>query len=119
MELIDHLREAFERRHLEAFLELLDPDVCWVGIPEPGLEVPECRNRDEVRDVLEGYLSEGKGAHPEVVAAAGDRVVVDVRPDPPVEGLELHHVYRLRDGRIVRMEDYPTREAALEASGAA
>jgi ketosteroid isomerase-like protein len=111
------LRQAWAEQDLDGFLELLDPEVCWVGIPEPGVEVAECRNRDEVREVLEGWLSDGNGASPEIVGETGDRIVVDVKPDPPVEELELHHVYVVADGRIVRMEDYPDRRSACQAAG--
>ncbi len=117
MELIGRLREAFDERRLEAFLELLDPEVRWVGIPEPGEEIPECRNREEVREVLEAYLSEGKEAQPEILGETGDAIVVDMRLDPPQRGFELHHVYRVAGGRIVRMEDYPDRASALGAAG--
>ncbi|MGZ8666083.1 MAG: hypothetical protein ACXWZM_03100 [Solirubrobacterales bacterium] len=35
----------------------------------------------------------------------------------PVE-IEVTHNYYFRDGRIVRVDEYETREAALEAAGA-
>jgi ketosteroid isomerase-like protein len=113
----ERLKEVWAAQDLDAFLALLDPGVRWVGVPEPGVEVPECRNRDEVREVLEGWLSQGNGADPEIVGVNGDRIVVDVRPDPPVEELELHHVYVVSGGLIVRMEDYPDRRSACQAAG--
>jgi ketosteroid isomerase-like protein len=112
------LQEAFERRDLEGFVAALDPEVVWLGLETPGEERPVCRNRDEVRSVLEKHLAAGRTGSPEIVAAAGERLVIDPHPEPPVPGLEqIHHVYTLRGGRVVRMEDFPDLAAALAAVG--
>jgi ketosteroid isomerase-like protein len=112
------LREALDRRDLEGFVAALDPEVVWLGLEEPGEERPMCRNRGEVRSVLEGFLAAGRTASPEIVAEADDSLVVDPHPEPPVPGREqIHHVYTLRDGLVVRMEDYPDRASALAAVG--
>jgi len=96
---------------------LLDPDVRWVGIPAPGEAIPECHTSEQVREVLDAWLADGGGATPDIVGVSGNRLVVDIRPDPPVEGLELHHVYVVEGGRIVRVEDYPDRASACRAAG--
>ncbi len=65
-------------------------------------------------------MTEGQWGHPEIVAEAGDEVVVDPHPEPPLDWApELTHVYTFAGGRIVRMEDYPDRRSALEAVGLA
>ncbi len=110
------LREAFERRDLDAFLALLDPDVVWQGVEPDQI----CRNREEVRQTIEAIQASGRSGRPEVVAETGDALVVDPHAEPPVPGLEeLHHVYTLRDGRVARMQDYPDRASALKAVGLA
>jgi hypothetical protein len=43
--LADRIRVAYEHRDLEAFAELLDPDVRW---GPPGSATPPCRNRQQV-----------------------------------------------------------------------
>lgn len=108
------LRHALAARDLETLLEALDPGVVWQGIDPSAV----CRSREEVRQVYEAHLAAGRTGRPEIVADAGDRVVIDPRPEPPVEGIpELHHVFTIRDGRVVRMEDYPDRTSALAAVG--
>ena len=108
------LQEVFERQEVESFIDLLDPDVTWTWWePEPA-----CHNREEVTRRIEELLREGQWGRPEIVAQRGDRIVVDPRPDPPFElAPEIHHVYTFSGDRIVRMEDYPDRRAALEAVG--
>jgi len=113
-----HLTEAFNRRDLERFIELLDPDVVWTGLKKAGEPTPVCRNRDEVREVFERALAAGRTGSPLIVAEQGDAVVIDPRAEPVLEGQEeLHHVYTFRGGRIVAMRDYPNRRSALEAVG--
>jgi haloalkane dehalogenase len=107
------LAEVLARRDLPGFVELLDPDVVWQGIAPDAV----CRNRDEVRELLERYLASGRAAAPEIVVETGDAVVVDPHAEAAVP--ELHHVYTLRDGRIVRMQDFPDRSSALAAVGRA
>jgi len=112
------LQEIFDRQDVDVFFEVVDPDVTWRGIEEPGQEPPICRNRAEVRQVFEHHLASGRTGRFEIVAEAGDRIVVDPHPEPPVPGLEeIHHVYTLCDGRIVRMQDYPDRASAFGAVG--
>jgi ketosteroid isomerase-like protein len=110
-----NLRETLERGDFEAFLAVLDPDVEWLGIdPEHQL----CRNRDEVRRVFEDAMAAGHSGAPEVVAETDNAIVVDPHVDPPLPGLgELHHVFTVSGGKIVRMQDYESRATALMAVG--
>jgi ketosteroid isomerase-like protein len=114
----DRLREAFEHEDLDAFVAALDPDVVWRGIGEPGVAPPLCSNREEVRRVFKDQRAEGRRGSPEIVAESGDRIVVAPHAASPPEGLEeLHHVYTIRYGRIVEIQDYPNLASALEAAG--
>jgi ketosteroid isomerase-like protein len=108
------LEDVFEQRDLEAFLEALAPDVVWQGVDPSAV----CRSREEAQQVIEGYLAQGGTGRPEIVAEAGDRVVVDPHPEPPPEfAPELHQVFTLREEKIVRIDDYRDRQTALEAVG--
>ena len=110
----ERLREVLAREDVDAFLDLLHPDVTWTWWePEPN-----CQNREEVRARIEELLSEGQWGHPEIVAEQERRVVVDPHPDPPFEfAPEIHHVYTFDRDKIVAMRDYPDRRSALEAVG--
>jgi ketosteroid isomerase-like protein len=109
----ERLRDVFEREDLDGFLSLLDPQVSWTWWEDE----PVCRNREEVAELVREQISRGRWGKPEIVAETGERAVIDPHPEPVVEWApELHHVYTFRDDRIVRIEDYPNREAALKAA---
>lgn len=116
----DRLRAAFESRDLEQLLALMDENVLWRGLQQPDDETPICRNRAEVRAILQRFLARGDTARPEILGAVGDSVVVDPRPDPPAPlSTTLHQVYTFRGERIVLIQDYPDRASALASVGVA
>jgi limonene-1,2-epoxide hydrolase len=101
----------------------LDPDVVHEGV---GPEFT-CRGQDEVI----AMVRRRSGRRPPVDAieliAAGDHVVLTVRGagvGPPVDDESTDGrgqatiVFTLVDGKIVRMHDYLSRAAALDAVGA-
>ena len=110
----DRLRAAFESRELDQLLALMDENVLWRGLQQPDDETPLCRNRAEVRAILERFLARGDTARPEILGEVGDSVVVDPRPDPlgPLS-TTLHQVFTFRGQRIVLIQDYPDRASAL------
>jgi ketosteroid isomerase-like protein len=136
-------RTALESGDLEQLVALLDDRVVWRGLPgwdyghraEPDVaaddnqehddhaadhehegddheRVPLCPSREEVRAVLEGFLAAGSGGQPVVVASAGDSLVVDPRAEPALP-FQLHLAFTFRGGRIVLIQDYPNRAAAI------
>jgi ketosteroid isomerase-like protein len=108
------LRQAFASRQLDQLVGLMDAGVTWRGIDQPGEDMPLCRDRTEVREVMGNALSRGVDAQPIIVAEAGDTVVVATRVQPP--GLvDLHQVITFRGGRIVPLQDYPDRRSAMAA----
>lgn len=78
---------AFDSRELDPLIALLDERVVWRGLPDNDQhehEEPEedhdhgppmCTDRDQVREVLEGFLA--SGSTPVVLAEVGDTLVVD------------------------------------------
>jgi hypothetical protein len=104
-----------------ARLELqLDPDVVHQGV------LPElvCHNRAEVLDnVRRSFARSDFGVDHLEMIDAGERIVVGLAgprfregPWTPLKG-QIYIVYSLRDGRIVRMDDYLSRTEALAAAG--
>ena len=129
----DRLQAAFDSRDLEQLVALLDERVVWRGLPlvmhvnhhdhdedpdagrddDHGREhAPMCTSRDEVRGVFERFMADGGTGHPVVLGEAGDSVVVDPRPEPPL-AFPLHQAFTFRGGRVVLIQDFPDRDAAL------
>ena len=123
----NRLQAAFDSRDLEQLMALLDERVVWRGLPQDHDESPEdggddddqdrehtpmCTSRDEVRGVFERFMAGGGTGHPVVLDGAGDSAVVDQRPEPPI-AFPLHQTFTFRGGRIVLIQDYPDRDAAL------
>ena len=116
--------EAWNKGELGEVLELMDPEIEWA----PGAESPEAgvfSGRDGVRElwseakkIFGGFRNE-----PEEIFDAGDRVVAFVR----VEGVgaksgvavqaRIAHLYTFRGGKVLRVESFEDRDAALRAAG--
>jgi ketosteroid isomerase-like protein/catechol 2,3-dioxygenase-like lactoylglutathione lyase family enzyme len=109
--------DALRRHDLEAMQRYLHPDVVWQGLRED----LRCPDRDHVlqniRD-LGGRLPEVEGIE---LSGDGDQVLLNVRSPDFVERFgeildgEVCNLFTIRDGLIVRMEDFATREQAAEA----
>jgi ketosteroid isomerase-like protein len=110
----DRLREAFASRQLERLIGLMDADVTWRGIQQPGEAMAICHDRDEVREVMAHAIERGTDGRPAILAEVGDSVVVDPRVEPPPP-VQLHQVITFRAGRIVLIQDFPDRASAMAA----
>jgi uncharacterized protein len=119
---------AFVAGDLEALREMLDPDVEWVAVGEEAILV----SRDRVLEVLAERVAEDYHVVVDRAIGLSDRVVVSMRfsrveVDPTDERpLQSRRSYLLgrwaglvhvRDGRVVRVEEFPHLEAALDAAG--
>ena len=117
--LVDYLG-ALGRGDHEAVRDVLDPDVTWQGLHEDWV----CHGPDEVIEtLLDGMRFRRDVAALEFIRA-GSRVVMgvcgpglDEVGGEPLGG-QIFNVYTLRDGRIVRFEDYRLESEALKAAGA-
>jgi ketosteroid isomerase-like protein len=120
---------AFVAGDLETIEMLLDPDVEWVAAGESEVVVV---SRDRVLEVVAERAAERYHVVVDRAIGLGDRVVVSMRfsrieLDPSDERpLQSRRSYLLgrwaavvhtRDGRVVRVEEHPHLEAALEAAG--
>ena len=114
----DHFH-ARRRRDIDAVAAGLDPQVVHQGV-EPELV---CNGRDEVLELVRHSFARGdSGIRSIEMIDAGERVVVGLsgrrfRENPFLTG-QLFIVFTLREGRILRMDDYRSREEALCAAGA-
>jgi ketosteroid isomerase-like protein len=105
---------------VEEALTYADPDIVWNPIEESPTQ-----GHDAVRASLERW--KGEWDHyklvPEEFVDRGDLVVVTVRLGGRgrASGVEIdarfYDVYTLRDGKIVRMDQFTERSEALEAAG--
>jgi hypothetical protein len=120
---------AFVAGDLEAIETMLDPGVEWVAAGESDAILV---SRDHVLEVLADRVAENYHVVVERAIGLGDHVVVSMRfsrieLDPSDERpLQTRRSYLLgrwaavvhtRDGRVVRVEEHPHLEAALEAAG--
>jgi ketosteroid isomerase-like protein len=128
VEVVRRLFDAVARRDSETVLSLYDPDVEWDGSRHRWSEViggpPRWRGHDGLRRWAREYYESWESLEDTIedVIDAGEDVVVIVstRGRGRTSGIAvewLHHaaVWSVRDGRIVRVVWFPTREEALES----
>ena len=110
---------ALRRGDFDAAAALLDSEVSWQGLQEEWV----CHGREEVIDTFRWGLEQRREIDALEFTRGGDRVVLGARgPNlgPPEERLsQIFNVFTLRDGRIVRIDDYRARSEALTAAGIA
>ena len=119
--------DAFARGDIDDVLERLDPDVDWSPAIGPILGVETVRGREALRRFLTRDLFEGfdqfKAEPLSIEDLGGEHVLVIVRYTGRGQssGIEMDmtsaSLYRMCDGKVVTMRDYPTRAEALEAAG--
>jgi ketosteroid isomerase-like protein len=108
---------ALRRGDFEAATGLLAPDVSWQGLRPEWV----CHGREEVIDTFRWGLERRREIDALEFTRGGEHVVLGARgPNigPEEEPLgQIFNVFTLRDGRIVRIEDYRVRGEALTAAG--
>jgi ketosteroid isomerase-like protein len=120
VEVVKQAYDAYVRGDLSGALEYYDADVTF----NPNEELP-IRGHGAVRAYLERWEEpwEDYEVEAEEFIDAADRVVVTVhfKGRGKGSGIEIdarsHHVHALRDGKIVRMDEYTDRNQAFEAAG--
>jgi ketosteroid isomerase-like protein len=107
---------ALRRGDVEAAAELVDPDVIWQGLREEWV----CHGRDEVLETFRWGLERRREIALELTRA-GEQVVLGARGPsigPAEEPLgQIFNVFTLREGRILRIDDYRGRREAFTAAG--
>jgi hypothetical protein len=113
---LDAIRVVFEPH--------ADPEIVW----ESEASAPDAQIRHGIDGVVESFAPILEGLEnlrqvPERFIDSGDRVVVFVRTEARFRttGLELSeewaHLCTMRDGKIVRVQQFRERAEALEAAG--
>jgi ketosteroid isomerase-like protein len=101
---------------LDAIRDFLDPDVKWHGgdPSAPGA----CHNREQALEFIRRARQRGPIGELVDVVDAGERVVVilRVRSAADEEAALRANVTRFRDGKVVEMVAYESRDAALAAA---
>lgn len=112
------LAKLGDHRHLR---ELIADDATWLPARE-GAWNP-CRDGDMVVQTLMWRAGRANKLRPGETIEVGDRVLVQLR-GKRLERLgakgfvpKLFQVVEVRNDKIVRMQDYPRRDAALVAAG--
>ena len=120
VEVVRRIFDAYVAGDLEKALDDADPDIVWNAAdeaPQHGL--------DEVVAYMARWEREWENlvTVPEEFIDAGDRVLVTVHFSGRGRGsgievdTRLYEVYGLREGKIVRMDEFTDRAEALEAAG--
>src|SRR5438046_287205 len=108
---------AFVAGDLEAIEAMLDPGVEWVAAGESDAILI---SRDRVLDVVDRAIGLGDRV---VVSMRFSRIELDSSDERPLQSRRSYllgrwaAVVHTRDGRVVRVEEHPHLEAALEAAG--
>jgi ketosteroid isomerase-like protein len=117
--------EAFNRGDIDTAVVEFDPDVEWHTYIVPGPGGGVYRGHDGVRElwsdakkIFGGFRNEA-----EEIFDAGDQVVAFVRVEGvgAKSGVAVHariaHLYTFRGGKVLRVESFEDRDAALRAAG--
>jgi ketosteroid isomerase-like protein len=110
---------ALRGDHFDAAASLLDPDVVWQGLRNEWV----CHGREEVLETFRMGLEQRREVDALEFTRGGEQVVLGARGPSMTEvggeplGGQIFNVFTLRDGRIVRIDDYRSRTEALAAAG--
>ena len=111
VELIQSAYEAFGRGDIPAVLDIMADDVEW-SVPEVLPHGGRYSGKQEVMGFFEklGSLWEGFDLDIEDFVASGDRVCVIGRASGAVDGNQTGfgfvHAYTVRDGAVVKFDEY-------------
>jgi ketosteroid isomerase-like protein len=124
VELVRRVFDAFNRRDIAAFLELLDPDVEWVPILAV-LEGRVYRGHEEIRGWIKELATDWEFfvVDYEELRDFGDRVLVSGHwhARGRASGVEVEnpgtYLYEIKGGKVVSMRTFTDYAEALEAAG--
>ena len=120
---LDLLRAAYQRAGrdgVDAVVDLLDPQVVWLAA-QPGPW--DCQDREQVVETFRRQYDLGVRADFGGPVEVGDKVILDVRPyrrdeqGNKTDEQRLWQVLTMRDGKIIRIQDYSDQATALQAAG--
>jgi hypothetical protein len=112
--------DALRRNDLDAMERRMAPDVFWQGIREDFV----CEGREEAMELLREQQREEHGVEALELVGTEEKVMLGVRSIQLQEvggvalGGQIFQVFTLREGIIVRVDEYERRGEALAAAGA-
>jgi hypothetical protein len=112
--------DALRRQDLEAVEQRMAPQVFWQGIRKDLV----CEDRDQALAMLREQQREEHGVEALELVATEEKVMLGVRSTQLREvggvplGGQIFQVFTLREGVIVRVDEYERRSDALVAAGA-
>ena len=112
--------EAYVRGDLDTALTHADPDIVWNPVEEAATH-----GHDAIRATVERWETDFEDfeATPEEYIDAGDQVLVTIHWSGRGRGsglqvdIRTYNVYALRDGKVIRLDEFTERSDALEAAG--
>jgi ketosteroid isomerase-like protein len=133
VQIVRDLAESFKQRDHERAFDFYDEEIEWDSTPSADSEVFPSdivgvfHGHDGVRTFWRRWLSSWTALEFEVedVLDAGDEVVLLIRNQRqtgrlsgvPTEVPPFGMVFEFRDGKVIRMRHFPSRESALEGAG--
>ena len=127
VEIVRRAYEALERDGLEALLDFFDPEIRWEVRPD----LPDAdtyQGHDGIRQLLGSFdeVLDESWYSPQEFLDSGDQVLVVLRwggrgrgSGVAVEEREETWIFTLRDGKVLRVKEYVSKNEALEAAGLA
>jgi len=112
--------DGLRRHDLDAVKRRMAPDVFWQGIREDFV----CEDREEAMELLREQQREEHGVEALELVGTEEKVMLGVRSTQLQEvggvplGGQIFQVFTVRDGIIVRVDEYERRGEALAAAGA-
>jgi ketosteroid isomerase-like protein len=125
VEIVRHAYRAVEQGGGEALLEFLDPQVEW----EVRVDLPDSdtyKGHEGMRRLFATFdeVLDRSWYSPQEFIDAGDQVVVALQwggrgktSGVAVEERDEAWIFTVRDGKVIRVKEYPSRNEALEAAG--
>jgi ketosteroid isomerase-like protein len=128
VEVVRQMWQVFADAGLDAMTGFLDAEINWRAIEGAPDDVVEMRGIEAARRYVQDWLDTFEGitsVTEELLDAGDDRVIaaLHVTGRAKLSGVETELryavLYTLREGKIVRVREYATREDALKAAGLA
>ena len=116
-EVAERVKAALQNADLDAFTELLDPNVQW-GAPDD--DTPSCQNRKQVLSWYQRGRDAGVRADVVEVVAAEDQLLVGLQVrgrSGDAGAVERWQVMTIRAGRVVDIRAFDDRTEAAARAG--
>jgi ketosteroid isomerase-like protein len=125
VELAQRGLDALNRGEVDAVIDLCDPEVQWIAIPGFLPDAEDFHGRAGVRAWFDkvGEVLRGLRWEVEEITGADERLMVALKLHATgrASGIErefrIFQAWTIRNGKLVRLESYLSREEALEAAG--